>query len=809
MRLSLVILIIISISLLPLALSAQQKFVFSDEPFLSPVYKSIQARQILIKYFNYSDKEYLYVIINGSYNASLNVLNKLVKQINGSLYTPYDVLNSTNLTYFKYIKPIYENLKKYNELYLKLKSLKNYYLNNFSLFMGELYVTYGIPLGIVNPNINNYTKEFYNLYIAYLKNNSEIDSARKASIEVFNNPFVIYFSFNNFTNSTLAYTFLNNFRNYSDLIYRISGIKVPEEAIENPLKYIESQIPPPPITINNFHLGNYWLFIIEVPPNTPLSAISNFSRQIRNGYVTGPLAVYSDSETYTSESLKTIDIITVSLIGLLLILLLRAIIPILILIISAALGLEIAYSITFIESFIGYQPYYISGLVITPIVFGISVDYAILFLYRYFEELNNNDKERALEIAFKRTARAVILSGMSITIGFISFIISGSPLLSNVGVGLVNSSISALIASIFVPYSLLKIVDPKILNFPRKSLPNPSDIRQEYLGETSAWAIKNKYLVLLISILIIFISLYIIYNYNTNLSVYEILPKEASSVGGLEILSKMYNFSLDYVIGQSNISKQNILNLTKYLISKGALVYGPFSLGTKIINNSNNEFERGNYILLEVYLPYPTFSDNAINLTAYIFQKGFLVAGSNAERYDIVKSTEDLYYNLTLPLTIFLITIYMFLILQSIIMPIRLAFTIFLSSLSSLALTYLVFKELYWLTPLVIIALMFSLGIDYDLFIILRMLEEKSEKDEDRIVKAISKTGLVVTTAGLILAGAFLSLTFSQMRFLQEIGFGIGISVLIDTFIVRPLLVPSILSILGKYNWWPRKVRNF
>jgi Predicted drug exporters of the RND superfamily len=102
-----------------------------------------------------------------------------------------------------------------------------------------------------------------------------------------------------------------------------------------------------------------------------------------------------------------------------------------------------------------------------------------------------------------------------------------------------------------------------------------------------------------------------------------------------------------------------------------------------------------------------------------------------------------------------------------------------------------------------VFALLFSLGIDYDMFIILRIKEEKGKDEDERIIKGITYTGLVVTAAGLILAGAFFSLISADMRFLEEIGFSVGFSVIFDTFIVRPIFVPAIMSILKKYNWWP------
>ncbi|MCI4455155.1 MAG: MMPL family transporter, partial [Sulfolobus sp.] len=136
-----------------------------------------------------------------------------------------------------------------------------------------------------------------------------------------------------------------------------------------------------------------------------------------------------------------------------------------------------------------------------------------------------------------------------------------------------------------------------------------------------------------------------------------------------------------------------------------------------------------------------------------------------------------------------------------------LVLTLFASSLIGLAVTYLIFGSLYWLTPLVVFAILFSLGIDYDMFIVVRSLEEKGTPTE-RLVRAIKNTGLAVTSAGLVLAGAFFSLYFSNMRFLQEIGIGVALTILMDTFVVRTIVVPAVVSLAEKYAWWPRRLEN-
>ncbi|TRM78977.1 MMPL family transporter, partial [Sulfolobus sp. A20-N-F6] len=140
------------------------------------------------------------------------------------------------------------------------------------------------------------------------------------------------------------------------------------------------------------------------------------------------------------------------------------------------------------------------------------------------------------------------------------------------------------------------------------------------------------------------------------------------------------------------------------------------------------EFYKDNYTLLIVYLKYPVFSKQAINITSKLIKEGFLVGGSNAQRIDIVNNTVKTYFSFTLPLTIILIIVYLFLILGSIILPLRLALTIGLSSLFGVFTLSLVYSSTYWLSPLIVFALLFSLGIDYDMFIVIRLLEEM--KDE-------------------------------------------------------------------------------
>jgi RND superfamily putative drug exporter len=104
-----------------------------------------------------------------------------------------------------------------------------------------------------------------------------------------------------------------------------------------------------------------------------------------------------------------------------------------------------------------------------------------------------------------------------------------------------------------------------------------------------------------------------------------------------------------------------------------------------------------------------------------------------------------------------------------------------------------------------------ALGEDYNILVMSRIREEAHHNDSlfAAITKAIGITGTTVTSAGLILAGTFtiLGLVGGNQQ-VQQIGFGIAFAILLDTFFVRTLLVPTIVAILGKWNWWPSKLSS-
>jgi RND superfamily putative drug exporter len=111
---------------------------------------------------------------------------------------------------------------------------------------------------------------------------------------------------------------------------------------------------------------------------------------------------------------------------------------------------------------------------------------------------------------------------------------------------------------------------------------------------------------------------------------------------------------------------------------------------------------------------------------------------------------------------------------------------------------------LLFIAPLFLFVTLLGLGMDYNIFILTRIREEssKGQKLNDAIVHAIEQTGGIITAAAIILAGSLGALMLSSDLLLKEIGFAFSVSILLDALLVRTYLVPAVMSVLGKWNWY-------
>ncbi len=186
------------------------------------------------------------------------------------------------------------------------------------------------------------------------------------------------------------------------------------------------------------------------------------------------------------------------------------------------------------------------------------------------------------------------------------------------------------------------------------------------------------------------------------------------------------------------------------------------------------------------------------------------VLSANAFAYDITQiSASDL--SQIVPIVAVLTAVLLALVLRSVIAPLYLLVSVVLSFLAAWGLVALVFVDLVgddsvqFILPFLLFVFLMALGSDYNILVMRRIREEAHNHPLRAAVReAISRTGGTVTTAGVILAGTFALLALAgNTDQVRQVGFGVAAGILMDTFLIRTLLIPALVVLLGRWNWWP------
>jgi putative drug exporter of the RND superfamily len=220
-------------------------------------------------------------------------------------------------------------------------------------------------------------------------------------------------------------------------------------------------------------------------------------------------------------------------------------------------------------------------------------------------------------------------------------------------------------------------------------------------------------------------------------------------------------------------------------------------------------------ILVQATLTPNPYSTEAFDLVepirdaAHSTSPGSLVGGPSAIEFDVRDAAA--WDSIVIPpIILFVVFLILVGLLRAVTAPLVLIGTVILSFLAALGVGYFVFDVIFGFPgsdpslPLFAFVFLVALGVDYNIFLIARAREETEKHgSEQGILRALAVTGGVITSAGIVLAGTFSVLGVLPLTFLTEIGFVVAFGVLLDTFLVRSVLVPSIALTLGDKFWWP------
>jgi uncharacterized membrane protein YdfJ with MMPL/SSD domain len=185
------------------------------------------------------------------------------------------------------------------------------------------------------------------------------------------------------------------------------------------------------------------------------------------------------------------------------------------------------------------------------------------------------------------------------------------------------------------------------------------------------------------------------------------------------------------------------------------------------------------------------------------------LGGQSATQADVM-AVNDSDFLKVVGLAILGILIVIIILLRSLLAPLYMVATVLLNYGTTLGLTTWVFLDLMkqgaliYMIPLFIFVILVALGADYNIFLVSRIREEAHQRPiKEAVSHAVANTGGVITACGIILAGTFATLMTAPLQVVLQIGVAIASGVLVDTFIVRALLVPSLATLAGRWSWWP------
>ncbi len=165
-------------------------------------------------------------------------------------------------------------------------------------------------------------------------------------------------------------------------------------------------------------------------------------------------------------------------------------------------------------------------------------------------------------------------------------------------------------------------------------------------------------------------------------------------------------------------------------------------------------------------------------------------------------------FRLVAAVTLAAVLLVLVLLLRSLVAPLYLLASVVLSYAAAMGVTTLLWQDvlgrpLDFTVPLLAFVILVAVGADYNILLMSRVREESRTATRRGIARAVAATGGVITSAGLIFAGSFIAMTAAPVIGMAEIGFAVATGLVLDTFVVRSLLVPSIAALLGRANWWP------
>jgi putative drug exporter of the RND superfamily len=449
-----------------------------------------------------------------------------------------------------------------------------------------------------------------------------------------------------------------------------------------------------------------------------------------------------------------------------------------------------------------------SAGILTVLVFGAGTDYALLLVARYREELRRHeDRHEAMANALYRAGPAILASAATVVAGMLCLLVA--ELNSTRGLGPVNAlGIAVGLAAMLTLLPALLVICGRWVFWPvRPKFGTAEPTERGMWARVGTWVSRRPRTVWVVTALILgAMAVGIVDLHSGPLANKDTLLGNPDSVAGEEVLAAHFPAGAGQpvvVIGSADAGAQ--------IRSVLAGVPGIATAGQPVTANG--------YSMVEGVLADAPDSPAAHDTVDRVRAAVHAIPGANAKAGGgtaFVMDTERAAghdRNLIIPLVLLVVLVILGLLLRAVIAPLILVATVVLSFGAALGASALIFD--YGLGfagvdtsfPLFVFVFLVALGIDYNIFVMTRVREEAQRHGTRRgALIGLAATGGVITSAGLVLAGTFSVLATLPVVTFAEIGFAVALGVLLDTLVVRSVLVTALNLDVGRRMWWPSKL---
>lgn len=548
-------------------------------------------------------------------------------------------------------------------------------------------------------------------------------------------------------------------------------------------------------------------------------------------YMTGPAAIASDATKLFENADVVLIISTVALILVLLVVIYRS--PLLAIIPLLACGI-VYMVVDKVLGIVGKAGVFLDSQtlsIMSILLFAAITDYSLFVFARFREELKaGHNKYDSMRNAMTHVAEPIFFSGATVIISVLMLFFASDAAYRNFAPVFAIAMFIIVIGGLTLVPALFTLFG-KIAFWP--FIPKPDQIKKT---KTTVWSklgtfvTKRPGLVAIAITVIMLVFSANVFNMQYSFNLLKSFPDDLESRQGFEVLEDKYSpgsLAPTTVVVTSNnqIDNKQLANLAKELEKQTGVESISPTPEALAKDSSSVLSENQQAAKLQMTLKDNPYSLEAMDVikdlqdhtnqilkntdTKETFKLHF--AGETALQADIDRANDrDTFIVVTL-VTIF-ITIMLGVLTRSIIAPIYMMGTILLSFFSALGLGTFLLDQLFDVDavssriPLYTFVFLVALGVDYNIMLVSRIQEEVGHFSiKEAVQRGITFTGGVISSAGLILAATFAVLTTQPILELFTFGFIVALGILIDTFIVRSMLVPAIIVLLGKWSFWPFK----